>query len=112
MLIAMDKAVGRILEALRRLKLEEHTLIFFLSDNGGPTPQTTSNNVPLRGYKGQVYEGGIRVPFLIQWKGHLPAGKVYRHPVSALDILPTAIVAAGGEISPDWKLDGVNKLLA
>ena len=77
------------------IELEERTLIFFLSDNGGPTPQTTSSNVPLRGYKGQVLEGGIREPFIIQWKGHLPAGKVDDRPVIALDIHPTALAAAG-----------------
>ncbi|MEW6359943.1 MAG: sulfatase-like hydrolase/transferase [Planctomycetota bacterium] len=110
MTAAMDNAIGRVLETLRRLELEENTLIFFLSDNGGPTPQTTSSNLPLRGYKGQVYEGGIRIPFMVQWKGRLPAGKVYDRPLIALDILPTTIAAAGGEVSPDWKLDGANLL--
>jgi len=65
---ALDDGVGRVLSALRRHRLEEDTLLFFWSDNGGPTPQTTSSNLPLRGYKAQVYEGGIRIPAMVQWK--------------------------------------------
>src|ERR1035437_10517143 len=110
MLSAMDDNVGRVLAKLREHGLEENTLIFFLSDNGGPTLATTSRNDPLRGYKGQVLEGGIRIPYIIQWKGHLPAGKVCDQPVISLDIHPTAVAAAGGALSPDWKLDGVNLL--
>jgi arylsulfatase A-like enzyme len=108
MTVAMDDAVGRVLARLREHGIEEHTLIVFLSDNGGPTPQTSSSNAPLRGYKAQMWEGGIRVPFIMQWKGRLPAGKVYERPVIVMDILPTAIAAAGGAIAPEWKLDGVN----
>ncbi|MBI2927364.1 MAG: sulfatase [Verrucomicrobia bacterium] len=110
MLSAMDEAGGRVLDKLRELKLEENTLVFFISDNGGPTPNTTSRNDPLRGRKGEVFEGGIRVPFFVQWKGHLPTGKVSDLPVIALDILPTAVAAAGGKVSPAWKLDGVDLL--
>ena len=110
MLAAMDDNIGRVLDALRKHGLEEQTLVFFISDNGGPTPQTTSSNVPLRGYKGHLLEGGIREPFIIQWKGHLPAGTVDDRPVIQLDVLPTAMAAAGLTISPDWKLDGVNLL--
>ncbi|MEW6211032.1 MAG: sulfatase-like hydrolase/transferase, partial [Acidobacteriota bacterium] len=110
MLSAMDDAVGQVLARLRELKLEENTLIFFISDNGGPTLQTTSRNDPLRGYKGQVLEGGIRIPFLIQWKGRVPAGKVYDRPVISLDIHPTALAAAGGKITGELKLDGRNLL--
>jgi arylsulfatase A-like enzyme len=110
MTAAMDDAVGRVLDTLRRLKLEEDTLIFFLSDNGGPTAQTTSGNLPLRGFKAQVWEGGIRVPFMVQWKGRVPAGRVYRNPVISLDIHPTALAAVGAAVDPEWKLDGVNLL--
>jgi arylsulfatase A-like enzyme len=110
MTAAMDDAVGRVLGKLREHGLEEDTLIFFLSDNGGPTPQTTSSNLPLRGYKGQTYEGGIRIPFMVQWKGHLPAGKVNDQPVIALDIHPTAVAACGEGIGRAWRLDGVNLL--
>ncbi|MEW6303130.1 MAG: sulfatase-like hydrolase/transferase [Verrucomicrobiota bacterium] len=110
MLSAMDDAIGAVLEKIRALKLEENTLIFFVSDNGGPTPSTTSGNGPLRGFKSQTWEGGIRVPFMVQWKGKLPAGKVYDHPIIQLDILPTALAAAGVSVKPEWKLDGVNLL--
>lgn len=108
MLSAMDDAVGTVLGKLRALDLEENTLIFFLSDNGGPTWQTTSGNGPLRGSKGDVLEGGIRVPFLVQWKGRLPAGKVDDRPVIALDILPTVLAAVGQP--GDARLEGVNLL--
>jgi arylsulfatase A-like enzyme len=110
MTAALDDAVGRVLSKLRERGLEEDTLIFFLSDNGGPTSQTTSSNLPLRGYKGQTYDGGIRIPFMAQWKGHLPAGKVSDHPVIALDIHPTVIAAVGESADPAWRLDGVNLL--
>lgn len=107
---AMDRATGKVLDTLRKLKLEENTLVFFISDNGGPTSQTTSSNKPLRGYKGQMYEGGVRVPFLIQWKGKLPAGKLYDYPVSSLDVHATSVSAAGKHLIADWELDGVNLL--
>lgn len=107
---AMDDAVGRVLATIREQGQEENTLIFFFSDNGGPTAQTTSANGPLRGFKAQTWEGGIRVPFMAQWKGHFPAGKVDDRPVIQLDVLPTSLAAAGVEIDSKWKLDGVNLL--
>jgi arylsulfatase A-like enzyme len=110
MTVAMDDAVGRVLETLRKEGLEDNTVVFFLSDNGGPTPHTTSSNAPLRGYKGQVWEGGIRIPFMVQWKGRLPAGKVFREPVASLDIVPTVMAAVGKPVKPDEKLDGVDLL--
>jgi arylsulfatase A-like enzyme len=109
MMSAMDDAIGAVLDKVRALKLEEDTLIMFVSDNGGP-PVNGSNNGPLRGFKAQTWEGGIRVPFLMQWKGHLPAGKVYDHPVVQLDCLPTALAAAEVAIKPEWKLDGTDLL--
>ncbi len=110
MLSAMDDAIGSVLAKIREHKLEENTLIFFFSDNGGPTPSTTSGNGPLRGFKAQTWEGGIRVAHMMQWKGHIPAGKVDDRPVIQLDIHPTALAAAGVDIRPEWKLDGVNLL--
>src|ERR1043166_891611 len=70
MLSGMDDAVGAVLAKLRERHLEEDTLIFFFSDNGGPTPMTTSGNGPLRGLKAQTWEGGIRAPWLVRWKAH------------------------------------------
>ncbi len=110
MMSAKDDAVGAVLNKIRELGQEPNTLIFFLSDNGGPTASTTSRNDPLHGFKATTWEGGVRVPFCVQWKGVLPAGTTYTNPVIQLDILPTAIAAAGGQVSPDWKLDGVNLL--
>ena len=108
MLSAMDDAVGAVLAELRSRGLDQDTLVFFLSDNGGPTASTTSSNGPLRGFKGMVLEGGIRVPFLARWTGKIPAGRVSHEPVISLDLCPTAAAAAGG--SQDTLLDGVNLL--
>jgi arylsulfatase A-like enzyme len=74
---AMDDGVGEVLKALQDTGLDENTLIFFFSDNGGPTSDNTSRNEPLRGYKAQTWEGGIHIPFFARWKGKLPAGRVY-----------------------------------
>ncbi|HEY2253979.1 MAG TPA: sulfatase-like hydrolase/transferase, partial [Planctomycetaceae bacterium] len=110
MMSAMDDAVGRVLEKLNEIGQQENTLVVFFSDNGGPTRQTTSGNGPLRGFKATTWEGGVRIPFCMQWKGKLPAGKTYDNPIIQLDLLPTMVAAAGGEIDPAWKLDGVNLL--
>jgi arylsulfatase A-like enzyme len=108
MMSAMDDAVGRVLAKVRERGEEENTLVFFFSDNGGPTKQTTSSNGPLRGFKAQTSDGGTRIPYCVQWKGKIPAGKVYDYPVQNLDILPTAVVAAGGKVDPAWKIDGAD----
>jgi arylsulfatase A-like enzyme len=99
-----------VLSKLREIRQEENTLIWFFSDNGGPTQATTSKNGPLRGVKATTLEGGVRVPFCVQWKGKLPAGKTYEHAIIQLDILPTSLAAAGVKTEPSWKLDGVNLL--
>lgn len=114
MTLAMDEAVGRVMQQLQTSGLQENTLTFFISDNGGPTmPGTTvngSSNAPLRGSKRTTLEGGIHVPFVVSWKGKLPAGKIYEQPVIQLDVLPTVLAAAGVDVQPDWKLDGVDLL--
>jgi arylsulfatase A-like enzyme len=106
MITALDEAIGSILEALQRLQRAEDTLVIFLSDNGG----AFSSNRPLRGGKGTLLEGGIRVPFLMRWPGRLRAGGVFEPPVSAFDVLPTAAAAAGVRFAPDRPLDGVDLL--
>lgn len=106
MLANMDDSVGAVLKQLRKSGLEENTLIFFLSDNGGPTQELTSSNAPLRGSKGQMYEGALRVPFMVQWKGVIPAGKVYDNPVSSLDIYATA--AANAKAEAPKNIEGVD----
>jgi arylsulfatase A-like enzyme len=108
MMSGMDDAIGRVLAKVRALGQEENSLIFFISDNGGPTASTSSYNGPLRGFKMTTFEGGTRVPFIAQWKGKIPAGKTYDLPVMNLDVLPTAIVAAGGKPEASWNLDGVD----
>jgi arylsulfatase A-like enzyme len=110
---ALDDAVGGVIARLRELKLEENTLVFFISDNGGPTNKYAINgsrNLPLRGSKGDTWEGGIRVPFFVSWKGRLPAGRLYDRPVIQMDITATALAVAGVQIRPEWKLDGVDLL--
>jgi len=109
MLTAMDEGIGKLLAKLRELGIEEDTLLFFVNDNGGPTANGSRND-PLRGTKGTMFEGGIRVPFMVQWPRCLKAGQVYEHPVIALDILPTAAVAAGADLPGDRKFDGENLL--
>jgi arylsulfatase A-like enzyme len=108
MMSAMDDAIGAVLAKLDENKLTENTLVFFVSDNGGP-PVNSSNNGVLRGNKAQTWEGGIRVPYLVQWKGRIPAGKTFDSPVIQLDFHPTALAAAGIE-AKDAKFDGVNLL--
>ena len=103
-----DDAIGTVLDKLRALGLEENTLIFCISDNGDSSP--FANREGLRGHKWLLWEGGIRVPWLVQWKGRIPAGRVIRTPVIQLDVLPTALTAAGAEVNPEWQLDGVNLL--
>src|SRR4051812_16596590 len=110
MTAALDDGIGRGLAKLRELRIEDDTLIFFISDNGGPETVNASDNGPFNGVKGNTLEGGIRVPFLVQWKGRLPAGTVYERPVIQLDILPTALAAAGVRPDPHARFDGVNLL--
>lgn len=110
MLANCDDSVGAILTKLRELKLEENTLIFCISDNGGPTLELTSSNLPLRGGKGSLYEGGIRVPFLIQWKAGLPEGIRYDEPVLATDVFATAAAAAGIALPKEHPSESVNLL--
>ena len=114
MLTALDEGVGKVLDAVRSAGLERDTLIVFLSDNGGPTMRGTtingSRNDPLRGSKRTTLEGGIRVPFVLSWKGSIPEGTVFEQPVIQLDVLPTVLAAAGVEVQSEWKLDGVNLL--
>ena len=109
LLTGLDDAVGRVLGKIRETALEGDTLIFFISDNGGP-PVNGSSNGELREVKGTVYEGGTRVPYFIQWKGHIPEGATYDRPVISLDILPTAVAAAAAALPGDREIDGVNLL--
>jgi len=103
----LDLNVGKVMKALDKEGIRENTVIVFLSDNGGPCDQNYSNNAPYNGQKGILLEGGIRVPFIANWKGTLSAGSTYEHPVSALDLTPTFLKLAGGEAS-EGEFSGVD----
>ena len=114
MICAMDAAIGGVLSKLDETGQTENTLVYFISDNGGPNLEgrnlgNFTDNSPLRGAKGAVYEGGMRVPCLVSWPAVLKPG-VYEQPVIALDFLPTSLAAAGAAASTPKNLDGVNLL--
>jgi arylsulfatase A-like enzyme len=106
---ALDDGVGQVLQALQANNIVNNTLIFFLSDNGAKD-QTFTRNDPLRGYKMNVLEGGIHIPFAVQWPARLPSPLVYQKPVSSLDIVPTAAAAAGVSLPTDRIYDGLNMI--
>ncbi len=97
MLERENEAIGKVLDELERRKLDRDTIVVFVSDNGG-AKANSSNNGPLRDYKQSVYEGGIRVPFLISWPGRLPANSVSQVPVIFADVMPTIAAATGAQM--------------
>lgn len=103
----LDDAVGTVIEALEKSDQRKRTLVFFISDNGGPI-SAGANNGQLRDGKGSLYEGGTRVPFLVSWPGTLPQGLVYKQPVISLDFHATALALAGLNRPTEKKYDGVN----
>jgi arylsulfatase A-like enzyme len=103
----LDDGIGRVMQTLHDTGEDQNTLIFFISDNGSPYRDAGMNG-PLHGYKYQVWEGGIRIPYMMVWKGKLTPGTLYEKPVVNLDVMPTCVVAAGGQVDPAWKLDGVD----
>ncbi|MCP4781932.1 MAG: sulfatase-like hydrolase/transferase [Fuerstiella sp.] len=108
MTLSLDRACGRIVDTLKRLGLEQNTLIVFANDNGGPSDKNASSNYPFAGVKATQLEGGIRVPGFVVWPGEIPAGSVFDKPVSTLDLTPTFVEAAGGDASGIDGLDGVD----
>jgi arylsulfatase A-like enzyme len=104
MLRVMDEGVGAVLDTLDRLGLEKDTLVLFFSDNGGAR-NNASNNGPLRGHKHSVYEGGVRVPFLVRWPTRIPAGVTSDEPVISIDAFATILAAAGIEPPADRVID-------
>lgn len=104
----LDDNIGRILDVLTEQGLDENTLVVFISDNGG-SPLTAANNAPLTAGKYSLWEGGIRVPMAIRWPGKVKPGSTQTQYVSAADILPTIVSAAGGSVN-DPTLDGINLL--
>ncbi len=114
MVTRLDREVGRVLDKLRTLGLEENTVVFFCSDNGAPNragiPQFFGSMGPFRGFKGSLYEGGIHTPMIVRWPGKIPAGKRSDFPWAGWDFLPTAAALAGA--TPPKNLDGINVLPA
>lgn len=108
MVSAVDDGVGSILSKLNELKLIENTIVVFLSDNGGPEQKNGSDNGVLKGGKSELFEGGIRVPFTMQWPAKIPAGTVYEKPVISLDIFSSVIAQTSSPVKLKNQLDGVN----
>lgn len=103
----MDAAIGRVLAAVEAAGETEETIVIFLSDNGG---SGNGGNAPLRGAKSTMWEGGLRVPFLMKWPGKVPAGKVTDEFLTSLEILPTLLAATGTPAPEGLKLDGFDLL--
>lgn len=107
MVYGVDRGVGKFVEALKATGAFDNTLIIFMSDNGGNTAHG-ANNAPLHGRKGDIWEGGYRVPMLFHWPKEVPAGKRFDYPVTALDFYPTFARLAGATIPEGKKLDGLD----
>jgi arylsulfatase A len=119
MVTRLDRNVGRVLAALEDLKLAGETIVIFASDHGATFEsgnQGTSNfhdsNRPFRGQKRTLWEGGVRVPGVVRWPGHVPSGVASDEVIRTTDLLPTLLAAAGSEPDPAWKVDGLNVLPA
>ena len=118
MLLAMDRSIGRVLKRLDRHGIADNTIVIFLNDNGGGEStkrygghsRNYANNLPLRGYKFDLFEGGVRVPMIVRWPGQAPAGKVYGEMVSSTDVYPTLLAAAGPQLPRGQSTDGVDLL--
>lgn len=116
MIESVDQSVGRIMAKIEALKLAENTIIIFASDNGGVggyqaagiNARSITNNFPLRGGKGMLYEGGLRVPFIVSWPGRIPPGRTSDVPCAHVDLLPTFVELTGKKVLPQQPLDGVS----
>ncbi len=108
---AVDRSVGRVMQALKDNGLDENTLVVFTSDNGGAGYVGLDHlNTPYRGWKITLFEGGTHVPFFARWPKRIPSGTVYNEPVSHIDLFATAAAAAGGTVPTDRVMDGVDFL--
>ena len=115
MVSTMDEGIGKVVDALERNGLRDNTLIFFLSDNGGPQSNKKlpgkwngSSNKPFRGGKGNLYDGGVHVPFIASWPAQIEKGSTYERPVISLDIAATAVALAKPNAQPPADFEGVN----
>ena len=118
MLLSMDRSIGRVLDRLDRHGIADNTIVIFLNDNGGGEStaryaghsRNYANNKPLRGFKFDLFEGGVRVPMILRWPGRVPKGKVYREMVSSMDVYPTLVGAAGLQMPKGQPTDGIDLL--
>ncbi len=115
MVDVMDRGIGEVISAVDRNGLRDNTLIFFLSDNGGPQASKQkpgkwngSSNEPFRGGKGDLYDGGVHVPFIASWPARIPAGTTFEAPVISIDISRTAVAVAGASPGGKHAMEGVN----
>lgn len=117
MIYSVDQSVGRILALLDELKLADNTLVIFSSDNGGvggyqregiKSEQSITDNAPLRGGKGMLYEGGVRVPYIFRWPGKIQPASQCSEAINTVDMYPTLLEIAGGKPPADYPLDGVS----
>ncbi|MCP5099994.1 MAG: sulfatase [Chloroflexi bacterium] len=106
MVESMDMNIGRLLTYLDEENLNDDTVVIFLSDNGGELD--IARNLPFQGVKGQLWEGGIRVPLLVRWTNHIPAGQVSEMPVVSMDLFATVLEIAGVAPDPDQIVDGLS----
>ncbi len=103
----MDNSIGEIMDRLKKLSLDENTLVAFISDNGG---DAAANNGPLRGAKTQLFEGGLRVPMIARWPGQIPAGRSTGQFATTMELFPTFLAVAQGKTPAGVTLDGFNIL--
>ena len=106
MIKALDDAIGDFMNHLKDEGLNENTIVYFISDNGGASYTGATNNGPLKGGKITHFEGGLNVPFMMQWKGKIPDGSIYQNPVSSMDIFTTSLNACGIPLPNDRTIDG------
>jgi len=110
MTLGLDRAVGKVMDKLKELGIEDNTIVVFTNDNGGPSDKNASSNSPLSGIKSTHLEGGVRVPFVMKYPGRIKANSTYEFPISTFDLLPTFFAAAGGDTKSLKDIDGVNLL--
>lgn len=117
MIASVDESVGRLIETIDELGLARNTLVVFTSDNGGvggyraagvPAREGITDNAPLRGGKGMLYEGGVRVPFIFRWPGRIKARAICDEPIISVDVLPTLVALSGGRMPANERVDGVD----
>ncbi|PLX10827.1 MAG: hypothetical protein C0598_09630 [Marinilabiliales bacterium] len=110
MIHALDDAIGNLMERMELLGLDDNTIVFFISDNGGATYTGATDNGPYKGGKLTNFEGGVNVPCIIRWKGHIEEGMFYDKPISSFDLFATAAEVAQCHLPNDRVYDGVNLL--